>query len=83
MVAKPDLSRLPRPTDTGSYWFGPMRNHNCPAILRIGAIRGAVGKWMVYLGEAGFVWERTPEGTVLRAYDTPEAALEALRAKLR
>lgn len=75
----PDLSKLPAPRN-GCYWFGPPGNLDFPSIQRIEAQKNPNrGKYMLYVShEAGYLFD----GPELRAYETPEQALVALRQSL-
>lgn len=79
-----DLSRLPKPSEYGSYWFGRRAEPADPAIFRSGRKKdnGDVvysGKYFLFLGsQKGILCENDR----IKYFDTPEEALKNLRRLL-
>ena len=75
---------LPRPDGRGNYYLGPRATGRLPAIFMIASRQSPdEGRWMACPAEADVPFSGTGETRRIRAFDSPEAALEWLHQMAR
>ncbi len=79
MVTKVLPKKLPSSDAHGNYWLG--QKTQCPAIFKSG-LKGQIGRYFASTGDAEGGFGVLTDGGGLCYFDTPEAALKAIKKQL-